>query len=688
MEKHPLHIKDPELQKSEEVSNAVEKQERLEGEKIPNDPVPRIEAYMDRLENIFLNPDEDTRKRNIEMFRDKIYDSLLVKPENFPDSYFELQKRIARERGQAVEEIPENIREQMVNTAIDDQKASLDAWIDYLSSDDAVYPTWFKYYVWKNITKLSQFDKERGEFKKRTSSTVAPFPDIYREPLAQIADAYQKVREDNKNLKDEEVQEIFSKKFPAIYAELIQKTLEQQVESSEEIKGEWVKYEQGNMEDAERLFQSIESKGTGWCTAGRSTAKTQMESGDFYVYYSNDKKGVPSVPRLAIRMSGKNRIAEIRGIMPHQNVELQMQDILDAKLGEFGPEADAYRKKSEDMRILTELEHKQESGDQLSKDELVFLYEIDSPIESFGYGKDPRIAKLLSGRDKQADARILFEKTNFIEEKIAKNETLTKEDLLYLYEVDSPAQGFHKESLRFVSSNTRDPRIDELRSGRDIREDMSIIFECSKDQIVYVIDEVHEDTKVYIGPQEPDIFKKLPDSVEHIFIPTLEYRNRIYRDNIIVDKKAPEQLIEEVEKADVDVDVAVKRTFAHPKFTESNDKEIITLVFLRVASLGFNEWPKIEKFYEKAEELGLELCPMDIGFYYCLKYKDHTEKMDEEEIYIAAEETPSIFTSGMASNIRFGRYGNKLHIRHGWSSPGGGGGLTDRKFAFRLKRKQ
>ena len=33
-----------------------------------------------------------------------------------------------------------------------------------------------------------------------------------------------------------------------------------------------------------------------------------------------------------------------------------MQEALDGKLSEFGGEADAYRKKSEDMRMLTALE--------------------------------------------------------------------------------------------------------------------------------------------------------------------------------------------------------------------------------------------------------------------------------------------------------------------------------------------
>ena len=177
-------------------------QGRLTGKRVPNEPGERIEAYMSRLENVFLHPDTAKRERNIDMLRPRIYDALLIKRENFPESYFELQKRVARERGQAVEEIPEAVREQMMDVAIQDQRASLDAWIDYLSSNDAVYPPWFKYYAFTQITKLSQFDKERGEFKKRTDTTVAPFPDIYREPLAQIADIYEKVKADNKNLKE------------------------------------------------------------------------------------------------------------------------------------------------------------------------------------------------------------------------------------------------------------------------------------------------------------------------------------------------------------------------------------------------------------------------------------------------------------------------------------------------------
>jgi hypothetical protein len=411
MEKHPLHLKNPELQTSPEVNRAVKRQERRTGERVPNDPLDRIEAYMDRLENVFLNTNPKKRERNLEMFRDQIYDALIIKRENFPESYFELQQRIARERGQPVEHIPADVREKMIDTAIEDQKHSLDAWIDYLTSPDAVYPAWFKFFVWKNIIKLSQFDKERGEFKKRTDSTVAPFPDIYREPLAQIADVYEKVKADNKSLREEEVKEAFSKKFPALYAELISKSLAASMEGREEIDGVWIKYKQGNTKDAEKLFSSLEGKGTGWCTAGRSTAEVQIESGDFYVYYTYDVDSKPTQPRLAIRMEGNQKIGEVRGILPHQGVEAIMQETLDKKLGEFGAEARVYRKKSNDMKMLTALEKKREKEEPFNKNDLLFLYEVNAPIEGFGYEKDPRVEEIRRNRNAEEDMLVIFDCT-------------------------------------------------------------------------------------------------------------------------------------------------------------------------------------------------------------------------------------------------------------------------------------
>jgi len=610
MEKHPLHLKNPELQTSPEVNRAVKRQESRTGEKMPNDPAERIEAYMDRLENIFLNPDERKRERNLEMFRDKIYDALIIKRENFPDSYFELQKRIARERGQAVEEIPENVREQMMDVAIEDQKASLDAWMDYLTSDDAVYPAWFKYFVWRNVTKLSQFDKERGEFKKRTDSTVAPYPDIYREPLAQIADIYEKIKADNKNLKEPEIKEVFSKKFSNLYAELISKSLAASMENREEIRGEWVKYEQGRGGDAEKLFQSLEGKGTGWCTAGHSTAQTQIESGDFYVYYTNDSNGEPTQPRLAIRMDGDKRIGEVRGIQPHQGVEPVMQEALDSKLSEFGGEADVYRKKSEDMRMLTALEKKRENDEPFTKDDLVLLYEINGTIEGFGYQKDPRIA--------------------------------------------------------------------ELRQGRNTEEDMLVIFDATREQVAHVPSQINKNTKAYVGQLEPGIFQKLPENIEHVY--TSFPDKKIRRENVEIGGKSAEQLISEMEAAGVCIFDSAKSMLKNREFVPGKNREEATFIRLTYADLGFKGVVTIDQIYERAQNLGLELCPADAGPNYRLKYRNQPL---HEWFFMGMK--PIAVSGGRPGVFLLGRGGVGLWLGGGWARPGGGWSPDD-GFVFRLRK--
>ena len=401
-----LHKKLPNLQQSPEVSKAVQKSRRLTGEKVPNRPEDRIGVYLKRLEKAFLNPDTRIRERNIDMVRPALYDSLLIKPEAVPESYFELQKRVARERGQPVENIPPDMREQMIETAIEDQRSSLDAWVDYLSSSDAVYPAWFKYFVFRNVAKLSQFDKELGKFKERTDSTVAPFPDIYREPLAQLCDIYERGAQDKSLLEDPAYQDLISKKFPAAYAELVQQTLENSLEHKENIAGEWVTYKQGDMRQAHKLYESLQGKGTGWCTAGESTARAQVESGDFHVYYTYDKSGAPVDPRIAIRTE-EGRIGEVRGILPHQELEPALSEVLDEKLKSFGSEADRYKKKSADMRRLTTIEHTMGKGLELSRSDLLFLYEVDAPIEGFGYDRDPRIRELRGRRNEARDMEAL-----------------------------------------------------------------------------------------------------------------------------------------------------------------------------------------------------------------------------------------------------------------------------------------
>ena len=170
--------------------------------------------------------------------------------------------------------------------------------------------------------------------------------------------------------------------------------------------GIWKKYNQGS--NPEILFNDINGKGTGWCTAGGiDTARKHINGGDFHVYYTKDREGNYTKPRIAIRMEG-NKIAEIRGISKDQNIEANMEKVVDKKLEEF-PDRDKYKKKVKDMEMLTYIYTKHQNKGELTKIDLRFLYEIDNKITGFGYKKDPRIEELLKGRNVRKDLALIFD---------------------------------------------------------------------------------------------------------------------------------------------------------------------------------------------------------------------------------------------------------------------------------------
>ena len=129
--------------------------------------------------------------------------------------------------------------------------------------------------------------------------------------------------------------------------------------------------------------------------------------GDFYVYYSLDENEDAKVPRIAIRMDGKNKIGEIRGIADGQNMESEMMPILNKKLDEF-PDKDNYLKSVHDMELLTLIDRKVSHNMELSVDEIRFLYEADRKIIGFGQREDPRINEIKQKRNKVKDYNLVF----------------------------------------------------------------------------------------------------------------------------------------------------------------------------------------------------------------------------------------------------------------------------------------
>jgi hypothetical protein len=106
-------------------------------------------------------------------------------------------------------------------------------------------------------------------------------------------------------LEEKELAEIFhgsleSEDFGLLYAYALEKSKSTYEGGLENTDGFWVKYDRGtNNKTIKTLLESLEGQGTGWCTATEGVARTQLQQGDFYIYYNKDKEGNRTKPRAA-----------------------------------------------------------------------------------------------------------------------------------------------------------------------------------------------------------------------------------------------------------------------------------------------------------------------------------------------------------------------------------------------------
>lgn len=78
-----------------------------------------------------------------EKFREQYLEGNVLRSEEVPESHFELQRRVAREAGHGDITLTPQLRKELAQSVVDNQRESLGAWWDYLASDDAKhYPAW------------------------------------------------------------------------------------------------------------------------------------------------------------------------------------------------------------------------------------------------------------------------------------------------------------------------------------------------------------------------------------------------------------------------------------------------------------------------------------------------------------------------------------------------------------------
>ncbi len=375
----------------------------------------RIIKYFNRLEEVHNKVSETKSEAGEKLLKNFYYDLYIIKPENIPESYFNNQIEIARERGYGNITLSDKDKERMIKQVIDDQKGTLDKWIEYFLYDEesSYYEMWEKYWVFQGLQTLGKYDKETYKFSKRDNTTVYPFPPVEREYIFTTLKLMEDFLKDRKT--EEDIKNVLEAgNFKLLYEYVIKQSMLRGEKQSSSTSGKWIKYEQGS--DYNILRNSLQGYYTGWCTAaGENFAKHQLAHGDFYVYYTLDNNGEAKVPRIAIRMDGSTKINEIRGIADNQNMEPEMLPILEEKLKEF-PDRDKYYKKEHDMKLLTLIDKKVNKNIELSLDELKFLYEIDNEIDGFGWCKDPRIQEIKNKRNQKKDFALIY---NINEDEVA-----------------------------------------------------------------------------------------------------------------------------------------------------------------------------------------------------------------------------------------------------------------------------
>jgi hypothetical protein len=383
-----------------------------EQNKLNSDKLAKTETYIARLQELFHRKDSKGSAAAMKMAR-KLF---VIKENEIPEAVFELEKKMALERGYGVVEISQESRKIKTKEIIESQESSLNSWIEYLTGPDAMYDDHFKYVVFRSITKMGGYNKEKGEFEKRSKTSTRSFPEINGEALGAV---------------EQQLKQNPKLPFDKLYAKALQQ-LDQirrsSVENKERIEGSWTKFDQGS--DYKLLESSLKGYSTGWCTATGS-ARSQIAKGDFYVYYSKDKDNDDKIPRIAIRMEGLE-IGEIRGVNQAQELEPEVMEIMEKKASTLNG-YDKFKKKSSDMKKLTNLYSRDKAGEIFGEEDSKFLYQ---EIEGFGSSKDPRINELQKSQDiKVRDAKIeqLAEKYGYDKSEVGDSQTVEDSSSLQIY---------------------------------------------------------------------------------------------------------------------------------------------------------------------------------------------------------------------------------------------------------------
>ena len=373
-------------------------------------------AYLSRLDNMI--------EKHGDALEQKLWaasaENLVMDYEDIPDAYWKQQEQILRDNGQG-RELSRREKEILAKDLIDKQRQSITSWANYLGDKDCPYPTWFKVYAFDGISKMSNtLNLDEADYNRRDNTTALSFPKLNAEILAkvyrQINDFYGVDKENwlAQHSDDEKlVSLVKSANFPKLYAkELVEtKVILKTPERTEDVHGDWFEYKLGDEEEIASL-----AEGTRWCVVDPNVAHNYLTYGEYrpsrntradeesnskakFIIFRLEDPNSPGIfasnGSASIRLDPDGIVDEVSGLNEGQAVEDALVPIVKEKALSL-PGGEKYLQKFDDKQALIRLDKKMEKGEDLTKEELSFLYELDRPIVTLDTynDEDPRIPEL------------------------------------------------------------------------------------------------------------------------------------------------------------------------------------------------------------------------------------------------------------------------------------------------------
>ena len=413
-------------------------------------------AYLSRLDRMIEKHGDKVEQKLWEASAE----NLVMDYEDIPESHWKQQERILRDNGQGRElsrDEKEYLTEDIINKQresintwtnyLGDKNCPYPTWFKVYAFDGV-----------SKMGLINKETKEFEKRDKTTVASFPTLnPEVLAKVYRNINEFYAVNKEDwlAQHPDDEKlVSLIKSGNFPKLYAKELfdTKTIIKTPENPEDVEGDWFTYQLG---DEDELAKTAE--GTGWCIADPNVAHNYLSYGN-YAGNENDweddedwedddedddedwedeeedwkeeednnnwgedennpeednesnpkakfivfKLKAPNSPDgystngvASIRLDPDGKVTEVSGLNEGQAIEDSLIPTVKEKVLSL-PGGKEFLQKFEDKQTLIKLDHKMQNGEDLTKEELSFLYELDRPIATLDTynSRDPRITEL------------------------------------------------------------------------------------------------------------------------------------------------------------------------------------------------------------------------------------------------------------------------------------------------------